>query len=225
MSNITNALKDQFGTELVENLSITRILLSLGIAFALGLFIYFIYRVTYSGVLYARNFAFSLVMLCMITAMVIMTISSNLALSLGMVGALSIVRFRTAIKDTNDTVFMFWAITAGIMTGTGYYYISILSTLGLGILFYLLVFFGFKSQKSLYLLIIRYDHSVATRINQVIRALPANKIKSKTASHGNIELAIEIKLGKDTLALVDQLESEQGIQSVSLLSYTGETTR
>ena len=225
MSNIANALKDQFGAELIENLSITRIIISLTIAFLLGLFIFFIYRVTYSGVLYARNFAFSLVMLCMITAMVIMTISSNLALSLGMVGALSIVRFRTAIKDTNDTVFMFWAITAGIMTGTGYYYISILSTLGLGILFYVLVFFGFKSQKSLYLLIIRYDKTIAPRINQVIHALPANKIKSKTASGGNIELALEIKLGKDTLALVDQLESEQGIISVSLLSYTGETTR
>lgn len=225
MNNIANALKEQFGTELVENLSLTRIVLSLLIAFALGLFIFFIYRITYSGVLYNRNFAFSLVMLSMITSVVIMTISSNLALSLGMVGALSIVRFRTAVKDTNDTIFMFWAITAGIMTGTGYYFISVLSTLGLGLLFYLLVFFGFKSQKSLYLLIIRYDKSVSPRINQVLHALPANKIKSKTASGGNIELAIEIKLARDTLALVDQLEGEEGIRSVSLLSYTGETTR
>ncbi|HBE14038.1 MAG TPA: DUF4956 domain-containing protein, partial [Clostridiales bacterium] len=184
MNKIAHAIKDQFGTELVKNLSMSRIVLSLVIAFGLGLFIFFIYRVTYSGVLYHRTFAFSLVMLSMITAVVIMTISSNLALSLGMVGALSIVRFRTAVKDVNDTVFMFWAITAGIMTGTGYYFISSLSTLTLGLLYYLLVFFGFKSQKSLYLLVIRYDKSAANKINGLIHTLPRNKVKSKTASSG-----------------------------------------
>ncbi|HAZ18778.1 MAG TPA: DUF4956 domain-containing protein [Clostridiales bacterium] len=225
MNKIAHAIKDQFGTELVKNLSMSRIVLSLVIAFGLGLFIFFIYRVTYSGVLYHRTFAFSLVMLSMITAVVIMTISSNLALSLGMVGALSIVRFRTAVKDVNDTVFMFWAITAGIMTGTGYYFISSLSTLTLGLLYYLLVFFGFKSQKSLYLLVIRYDKSAANKINGLIHTLPRNKVKSKTASSGGIELALEIKLSDESLSLVDKMEEQEGIRSVSLLSYTGETTR
>jgi uncharacterized membrane protein YhiD involved in acid resistance len=142
-----------------------------------------------------------------------------------MVGALSIVRFRTAVKDVNDTVFMFWAITAGIMTGTGYYFISSLSTLTLGLLYYLLVFFGFKSQKSLYLLVIRYDKSAANKINGLIHTLPRNKVKSKTASSGGIELALEIKLSDESLSLVDKMEEQEGIRSVSLLSYTGETTR
>ena len=114
MDMIKKSVLEQF-----QSVTVGQMALSVGVAFLMGIFILLVYRQTFRGVLYSKGFAISLVLLAMVTALVIRTISSNLALSLGMVGALSIVRFRTAIKDPVDTVFMFWAITCGIMTGAG----------------------------------------------------------------------------------------------------------
>jgi hypothetical protein len=116
----------------LSDISILDILITLGLAFAIGVFIYFIYRVTFGGVVYVRSFGVSLIMLCMVTAMIILPISSNLMLSMGMVGALSIVRFRTAVKDTIDTIFMFWAIAVGITLGAELYLVACIGALGLG---------------------------------------------------------------------------------------------
>ena len=119
MDMIKKGVLEQF-----ESVTVGQMALSVGIAFLMGIFILLVYRQTFRGVLYSKGFAISLVLLAMVTALVIRTISSNLALSLGMVGALSIVRFRTAIKDPVDTVFMFWSITCGIMTGAGQYLVG-----------------------------------------------------------------------------------------------------
>ena len=125
---IKNSVVEQFST----GTTVGQMVLSLIVAFGMGLFILLIYRQTFRGVLFSKGFAFSLILLAMVTALVIRTISSNLALSLGMVGALSIVRFRTAIKDPVDTVFMFWSITCGIMAGAGLYLIGIIACVGVG---------------------------------------------------------------------------------------------
>lgn len=116
-------------------ISVGELLTAVLLSFFLGLFIVAVYRVTYSGVLFQKSFALGLVLLCMVTSLVILTISSNVVLSLGMVGALSIVRFRTAVKEPMDTIFMFWAIVAGIITGAGYVPVAIIATLLIGVLF------------------------------------------------------------------------------------------
>ena len=136
MSNSTVTFSDVFKDKFLsgfslatQNLTLPNILISLAIAFALGLLIYFIYKKTYRGVLYSHSFNISLIMLCMVTTLIIMCISSAPALSLGMVGALSIVRFRTAVKDPMDTVYMFWAISVGITVGANFILFSIIGTL------------------------------------------------------------------------------------------------
>lgn len=129
MDMIKKSVLEQF-----QSVTVGQMALSVGVAFLMGIFILLVYRQTFRGVLYSKGFAISLVLLAMVTALVIRTISSNLALSLGMVGALSIVRFRTAIKDPVDTVFMFWAITCGIMTGAGQYLVGAFACFGVGLL-------------------------------------------------------------------------------------------
>ena len=135
MEEIKNLLSEQFNGPV----TITMIVTSLLVAFAISLFIILVYRKTFSGVVYNRTMTLCILLLSMVTAMIIRTINSNLSLSLGMVGALSIVRFRTAIKEPVDTAFMFWAITAGIMSGAGLYVIAIVGSLLLGLAYYLMI--------------------------------------------------------------------------------------
>ena len=135
--------QDIFRSSFLENVSAISVLdmaLSILLAFALGLFIFYIYKKTYTGVSYTKSFVLSIILLSMVTSLVIRTINSNLALSLGMVGALSIVRFRTAVKDPVDTIFIFWAIAVGIMSGAGLYLITVIACALLG-LFYLISYF------------------------------------------------------------------------------------
>ena len=134
--NFIDLIKDKFRADFASSLTVSDVFLTLITAFILGLFIVWIYKLTYTGVLLNKGFCLSLVLLSMITSVIIMTVVSNLSLSLGMVGALSIVRFRTAVKDPNDTLFMFWAIAAGIMTGADLKFIAAIATVFLGILYY-----------------------------------------------------------------------------------------
>ena len=131
-------------------------LLSLVVAFIIGIFIVYVYRKTYTGVVYSKAFSLCILMLSMVTAMIIRTISSNISLSLGMVGALSIVRFRTAIKEPVDTAFMFWGISGGIMAGAGFYIPAIVATLGIGILYFATYLMGFRVANR-YLLVLKYN--------------------------------------------------------------------
>ncbi|MDD6888477.1 MAG: DUF4956 domain-containing protein, partial [bacterium] len=152
--NLGDTLSDLLFQEF-SSISIGQLLLALGIAFVLSLYIVLIYRLVYTGVLFSKRFALSLVLLGMITCVVVLTISTNVVLSLGMVGALSIVRFRTAVKDVMDTVFMFWAIVVGIMTGAGFALISGIATLVIGVLLLLLFRFGRQFGKGSYLVMLR----------------------------------------------------------------------
>lgn len=159
MDMIKKSVLEQF-----QSVTVGQMALSVGVAFLMGIFILLVYRQTFRGVLYSKGFAISLVLLAMVTALVIRTISSNLALSLGMVGALSIVRFRTAIKDPVDTVFMFWAITCGIMTGAGQYLVGAFACFGVGLLYFVISLFHKKLQ-SPYLLVLRYEPDKTANIS------------------------------------------------------------
>lgn len=147
------------------------LILSLLLAFSVGLFVFYVYRRTFNGVLYSRNFNISLVLLTMVATLILKSISSNLAVSLGMVGALSIVRFRTAIKDPLDTAFMFWAVGIGITIGSGFYALAIVGSAIIGIFLYVMSNMQMKKLVS-YLLVVRHDFDSANEVNHMISGLP-----------------------------------------------------
>lgn len=196
-------------------------LASLFAAFLMGAFILLIYRQTFRGVLFSKGFAFSLILLSMVTALVIRTISSNLALSLGMVGALSIVRFRTAIKDPVDTVFMFWSITCGIMSGAGLYLVGGAACLGVGLLYFVIAKFYGKT-KAPYLLVIRYEPEKAANIGKALKQLPRHRLKSRTVTAGGAEITVEVSLEGSEVETIDKFLQVDGILDASLVSYEGE---
>ena len=166
----------------------------------------------------SRSFSLLLVLLAMVTSLAVRTISSNLALSLGMVGALSIVRYRTAVKDPMDTGFIFWAIMAGIMTGIGLYLIAIVSALALGLLFMLV--FGFQIKKSAqFLLIVRYESTAHEAVLAALAKLPAHKLRNKTMVGSSIELTYDIEIKAHQEQIVDPIKAIRGVDSVNLISY------
>ena len=142
---ILSIFKNSFLEQFTGSVSSVDMLISLVVSFLIGLFIVYVYRKTYTGVVYSKAFSLCIIMLAMVTAMIIRTINSNISLSLGMVGALSIVRFRTAVKEPVDTGFMFWGISAGIMAGAGLYIPAIVATLGIGILYFVSYLMGFNT--------------------------------------------------------------------------------
>ena len=205
-------------------ISVGELLTAVLLSFFLGLFIVAVYRVTYSGVLFQKSFALGLVLLSMVTSLVILTISSNVVLSLGMVGALSIVRFRTAVKEPMDTIFMFWAIVAGIITGAGYVPVAIIATLLIGILFLGLSFAGVRFHSSAYLAVVRYDAASDETVNSALRLLPKYKLRSKNMVGDAFEMVLELKLTEAQMKQVEALRSVEGVREVDLLSYNGGTT-
>lgn len=214
-----DAIKSSVLGEFSGTLTIPSLLLSLAISFAIAVFIIFIYKKTYSGVIYSKSFSLSIILLSMITAIIIKTINSNLALSLGMVGALSIVRFRTAIKEPLDTIFMFWAIAVGIMVGAGLYIPSIVASVALGLLFFLAFSYIFKPTNR-YLLILKYDAKISNKIEQRIKELPKNKLRTKTIFDDQIEATYEVDLKDDlTGDLVHKFANLKGVNNASLVNY------
>jgi len=211
-------IKKSVISEFTGTITVDKILISLLVTFVIGVFIIFIYKKTYSGVVYSKSFSLCILLLGMVTAMVIRTISSNLALSLGMVGALSIVRFRTAIKEPTDTVFMFWSITAGIMAGAGLYIVAIIASLGIGILYFVGYMLGFKA-KHQYLFIIKYDGRIDEHITKAIKKLPKTKLKSKSISKNIVELTFEVELKDNETKILDVFKNIEGVNSVSVISY------
>lgn len=216
LDTIKKGVLDQFTTVDIKDM-----LLSLAVAFLMGAFILLIYKQTFRGVLFSKGFAFSLILLSMVTALVIRTISSNLALSLGMVGALSIVRFRTAIKDPVDTVFMFWSITCGIMSGAGLYLVGGAACLGAGLLYFVIAKFYSKS-KAPYLLVVRYAPDKAANIGKALKQLPKHRLKSRTVTAAGAEITVEVSLKDDELATIDKFLAVDGVLDASLVSYEGE---
>lgn len=208
--------------ESFSSFSLTDTLLSLAAAFLIGLFIYFVYRKTYSGVLYSRSFNVSLIAILLVTCLVIQGVTSNVVLSLGMVGALSIVRFRTAVKDPMDLVFLFWAIGEGILCGASLLPLAILGCPIIGI--FLLVFANRQQADSPYLLIIRMDSvegesAVTSFVQQVVKRMT---LKSKTITGGQgTELIFEICPKNGESAFVNEISRMAGVQSAVMVSYDG----
>ncbi|MGE5397280.1 MAG: DUF4956 domain-containing protein [Chitinophagales bacterium] len=203
----------------LDKISSIDVFTGLGIALLLACFIFYIYKTTFRGVVYSYYYNVSLVLMCLLTTMVIMTVSSNIVLSLGMVGALSIVRFRTALKDPMDIVFMFWAIGVGIATGAQMYTISVIGSLFAGIV--ILVFARFNIKRSPYMLVIHYDERAHDEVRTVLNRLKYT-LKSKTIAEDSIELTIEVKLKDDNTGFVNTLSSIEGVKDVVLVSYSGE---
>ena len=201
------------------------ILLSLIVAFIIGIFIVYVYRKTYTGVVYSKAFSLCLLMLSMVTAMIIRTISSNISLSLGMVGALSIVRFRTAIKEPVDTAFMFWGISGGIMAGAGFYLPAIVATLGIGILYFASYLMGFRVSNR-YLLVLKYKSSAHNEVLKKLKTLKKFKIRSKSLFGNEVELSLEVDIKENSKAkaniettVVDQFSGIDGVVNASLIAY------
>ncbi len=214
-----SVIKDSIINQFTGTLSIDEMILSLVTAFIIGLLIVFVYRKTYNGVVYSKSFSLCIILLSLVTALIIRTVNSNLALSLGMVGALSIVRFRTAVKEPVDTGFMFWGIAAGIMAGTGMYVIALIGSLTLGILYYVSFLMGFKV-RSQYLFIIKYEIAGEAQIHNALRKLPRHKLKSHTINNNTVELTYEVDLKDDSEhEFINNFNRMDGVITASLISY------
>ncbi len=224
MNLIFDFFRTTFENEFQTTMTGDRIAIGLLVSFFLSLYIILIYRFTYQGIALNKNFTFSLLLLSMVTSVVIMTVTTNLALSLGMVGALSIVRFRTAVKDPTDTVFMFWAITVGIMAGAGLVYISIITNLFLGVLYFAFCFFTGKKKSTSYLLVIRYKAGCGKTVENAIASLEKVRVRSKSVSGDVVELSLETKLCDETLLLVEGISKMEGVIDAGAVSYGGNTT-
>lgn len=197
------------------------ILLSLLMAFAVGVFIAWIYRRNYRGVMYSNNFSLTLVLMTLITCPVVMCIRESVALSMGMVGALSIVRFRTAVKDPLDTAYMFWALTMGILLGAGAFFLTAVTVVGIALLITVLVRVQARKMNS-YLLVIRMGEEAERAANQLVGSIRVQQLKSKTVSSNGIEATYEVRVEKPD-ALLNKLRSVPGVYDATLVSYTGET--
>ena len=218
MINFTDIIKGKFLEEF-SAISMSDALVAIALSFALSLFIVFIYRVTYAGVHYSRNFTGCLMMLSMVTTLVILVISSNMVLSLGMVGALSIVRFRTAVKEPADTAFLFWAIATGIICGAGYVTIAVLSTLLMGLLFVLVHALTGKQKYGSYMIVVRCDND--SPIESKLMAIPGYKLKNKTMTAAYTELVAEVKLTDSAVMHLNTLREIPGVRELSVMSSLG----
>lgn len=214
MEIITNILAEQFNGPV----TVPMIVASLVCSGLVSLFIVLVYNKTYSGVVYNKTVALCIILLSMVTAMIIRTINSNLSLSLGMVGALSIVRFRTAIKEPVDTAFLFWAITAGIMSGAGLYVIGAIGSLVVGVCFYIAYMMGSRP-KSQYLLVIIYSAEVDGEVSSVLQQVSKKRLKSKSLNGNQVEITYEIDYSKNTDSLMASLQTVPGVRTVNLVSY------
>ena len=221
--SVVDTIKKSVLDNFTGTISVGSMLLSLAVAFLIGLFIIYVYRKTYTGVVYSKAFSLCILMLAMVTAMIIRTISSNISLSLGMVGALSIVRFRTAVKEPVDTGFMFWGITAGIMAGAGLYLIAIIASLGIGVLYFVTYLMGFKVSNR-YLLVLKYEASAHNEVLRKLKTLKKFKVRSKSIFGSEVELSLEVDLkenkkGSVETTIVDQFSGVDGVINASLIAY------
>ena len=216
---------DIFKSSFLENVtsvSILDMLLAMVLAFALGMFIFLVYKKTFSGVMYSSSFGVTLVALTMITTLVILAVTSNVVLSLGMVGALSIVRFRTAIKEPLDIAFLFWSIAVGIVLAAGLIPLAVIGSVLIGV--FLLLFVNRKSHVNPYIVVIDCtDHNseqkaIAYLKEQVSRLV----VKSKTVRKGSIELNTEIRMKNDNTDFINALADIEGVNNAVLVSYNGD---
>lgn len=208
--------------ESVTQFSILDTVLGLGVALIIGLFIFLIYKKTLTGVMYSSGFALTLVGLSLVTTLVIMAVTSNVVLSLGMVGALSIVRFRAAIKEPVEIVFLFWSLAVGIVIGAGMIPLAVIGSAVIGVI--LLLFANRKVRENPYILVLScQDETAENRVHQALsQAVQHYNVKSKTVTATGIELTAELRTKDASTAFVGSIQSIPGVGSATLVSYNGE---
>ena len=208
--------------ESVTEFSAVDTLIGMVFAIVIGLFIFMVYKKTFSGVMYSTGFAMTLVGLALVTTLVIMAVTSNVVLSLGMVGALSIVRFRAAIKEPVEIVYLFWALAAGIVIGAGMIPLAVIGSVIIGGI--LMVFANRKIHENPYILILncRDEKAEETALGLVEKSAERFCIKSKTVNQSGIELTAEIRMKDTSTSFVNRLSNVEGIGNATLVSYNGE---
>jgi uncharacterized membrane protein YhiD involved in acid resistance len=220
--NFTDMIKNSVMDNFTANIAISKILITMSISFLLGFFIYILYKRIFSGVLYSKSFNISLIGMTMVTSMVIIAVNSNLVLSLGMVGALSIVRFRTPIKDPTDLIFLFWAAAVGIVTGAGFYSLALAASVVIGLVMF--IFIKKASFETPYLLVVNCDSDESeTHVMKAVQGEAKRfNLKQKTVSRGNVELTIEIRVKEKEAQFVNRVSAVDGVKNAVLISYSGD---
>lgn len=219
------SFSDIFKSGFLENVtavSMLDIVLAMTLSFALGLFIFYVYKKTYAGVMYSSTFGVTLVALTMIATFVILAVTSNVVLSLGMVGALSIVRFRTAIKEPLDIAFLFWSLAAGIVLAAGMIPLAVFGSVLIGMV--ILLFANRKAAVNPYILVVQTDNQAheAAAMQFIKEHTKKCVTKTKTVQRGNIELNLEIRLNDENTEFVNGLADLEGVRSAVLVSYNGD---
>ena len=217
--------KDIFKSSFLENVASVSLLdmgIALALAFCLGLFIFMVYKKTFNGVMYSSSFGVTLIAMTMITTIVILAVTSNVVLSLGMVGALSIVRFRTAIKEPLDIAFLFWSIGVGIVLAAGMIPLAVFGSVVVGVT--LLVFVNKKSYTHPYILVLNCDGQDSENAAKayIVPYVERSVVKSKTAQAGSVELNLEVRLKEESTDFVNELSQLEGVRSAVLVSYNGD---
>lgn len=222
----TSSFSDIFNSNIMDKVSSFSIVdsaIAMALALAIGLFIFTIYKKTFNGVMYSANFGVSLVAMTLITTLIILGVTSNIVLSLGMVGALSIVRFRSAIKEPLDIAFIFWSISSGIVLGAGLIPLAVFGAIIIGI--FMLIFVNKKSSDNPYILVVNCSSDESEKeVNEYVSTkVKKHVIKSKTISSGsNIELTIEVRLNDMSTSFVNEVAKISGVKNAVLVSYNGD---
>ena len=221
----TTTFNDIFKSSFLENVtsfSLVDTAIGMAFAFVLGVFIFYVYQKTFSGVMYSRSFGVSLIAMTLITTLVIIAVTSNVVLSLGMVGALSIVRFRTAIKEPLDIAFLFWAIAVGIVIGAGMIPLAVIGSAFIGVL--MVVFVNKKNTDNPYILVVNCTDDIAEEkvVKMVGDAVKKYVVKSKSVSKAGMELTLEIRLKDMTTKFINEISDVEGVNNAVLVSYNGE---
>ncbi len=206
----------------ITNFSLIDMAIAMILAFIIGLFIYYVYKKTFSGVMYSSGFGVSLIAMAVVTTMIIIAISSNIILSLGMVGALSIVRFRSAVKEPMDIAYLFWAISAGIVTGAGLIPLAVFGSLFIGLI--LMVFSVRKPTDQPYILVVDFsgEEAEAAVMKIITSSVKKHVLRSKTLSGVGTELTVEVRLPDSESKFLNQISETSGVKSAVLVSYNGE---
>ncbi len=219
------SVQDMIKNSVIESMSVAqydvpKMIIALIVALIMGCMIYLVYRKFYSGVIYSRTFAVTLVGMTVLTCMVTLAISTNIVISLGMVGALSIVRYRTAVKDPMDLLYIFWGITTGIAVGAGMYLLAVAAAVVIVLM--IILFYHRQQSGKIYIVIVHYSNDEAG--DEIIRAFGKMKysIKSKTMRGEKTELAAEVFCGKDDVDFMEKVRGIAGVEDVTLIQYNGE---
>ena len=208
--------------EKAAEFSVLDVAIAMFLALAIGLFIFLVYKKTFAGVMYSASFGVSIIAMTLITTLIILAVTSNIILSLGMVGALSIVRFRTAVKEPLDIAFLFWAISSGIVIGAGLIPLGIIGSIFIGTI--LLVFVNKKSSDTPYIMVLNLENDKAESdcMAMIKTKTKKNLIKAKTVSPNGIELTLEVRLLDMSAKLLNELQGIKGVKNACLVSYNGE---